>query len=188
MTSAASKTNALTSDDPEAVGFSRERLQRITAALDAEIARGTLPGAVVAIARAGKLAYHESFGFLDPAARVAMPKDAIFSIASMTKPITAVAALMLYEEGRLMVNEPVGKYLPQLARMRVGTPGCDGSPAQTVALQREATLQDLMRHTSGFSYGRGATPLHKIYPVGSADSAVKWTGDEFLNRLAALPL
>jgi CubicO group peptidase (beta-lactamase class C family) len=117
-----------------------------------------------------------------------MPKDAIFSIASLTKPMVAVAALTLYEEGRMMVNEPVGKYLPQLGRMRVGMPGCDGSPAQTVALQREATLQDLMRHTSGFSYGRGPTPLHKIYPVGSADAAVKWTGDEFLQRLAALPL
>jgi CubicO group peptidase (beta-lactamase class C family) len=117
-----------------------------------------------------------------------MPKDAIFSIASMTKPMASVGALMLYEEGRMMVNEPVGKYLPQLARMRVGMPGCDGSPTQTVALEREATIQDLMRHTSGFSYGRGSTPLHKIYPVGSADSAAKWTGSEFLDRLAALPL
>ena len=174
--------------EPGSAGLSPERLARIGAALNTEIANGTLPGAVVAIARHGKLAYHESFGKLDAAAGTAMPKDAIFSIASMTKPIVTVGALMLYEEGRLMVNEPVGKYLPQLARMRVGTPGCDGTPAQTVALAREATLQDLMRHTSGFSYGRGATLLHKIYPVGSADSAVKWTGDEFLQRLASLPL
>ena len=84
-----------------------------------------------------------------------MPKDAIFSIASMTKPIVTVAALMLYEEGRLMVNEPVAKYLPKLSRMRVGLPGCDGSPAQTVEAAREMTIQDLMRHTAGVSYGRG---------------------------------
>jgi CubicO group peptidase (beta-lactamase class C family) len=117
-----------------------------------------------------------------------MPKDALFSIASMTKPMVTVGALMLYEEGRMMVNEPVGKYLPQLSRMRVGTPGCDGSPAQTVPLNREATIQDLMRHTSGFSYGRGETPLHKIYPVGSAAAATQWTGAEFIDRLAELPL
>ena len=181
-------TKPLPSAEPHSVGLSSERLQRIGTALEREIAAGTLPGATVAIARNGKLAYHEAFGYLDPAARAPMPKDAIFSIASMTKPIVAVAALMLYEEGRMMVNEPIGKYLPKLARLRVGTPGCDGTPAQTVALAREATIQDLMRHTSGFSYGRGPTPLHKIYPVGSADSAVKWTGAEFIDRLASLPL
>ena len=172
----------------DSIGLESERLERITTALEREINAGTLPGAIVAIARRGKLAYYEAFGHLDPGSRAPMPKDAIFSIASMTKPIVAVGALMLYEEGRLMVNEPVGKYLPQLARMRVGTPGCDGSPAQTVELEREMTIQDLMRHTSGLSYGRGNTPLHKIYPVGSAASAAKWTGSEFLDRLAALPL
>ena len=181
-------TKPLPSAEPLSLGLSGERLQRIGLALEREVEAGTLPGAVVAVARQGKLAYHEAFGHLDAGARTAMPKDALFSIASMTKPIVTVGALMLYEEGRMMVNEPVGKYLPKLARMRVGTPGCDGSPAQTVALAREATIQDLMRHTSGFSYGRGNTPLHKIYPVGSAASAVKWTGAEFLDRLAELPL
>src|SRR5687768_6202054 len=110
-------SNLLTSAKPNSVGLSSDRLQRIGAALNAEIGSGTLPGAVVAIARHGKLAYHEAFGKLDASASKPMPKEAIFSIASMTKPIVAVAALMLYEEGRLMVNEPIGKYLPQLARM-----------------------------------------------------------------------
>ena len=119
------------SAEPVALGFSHERLQRIGVALQNEIDAGTLPGCVVAIAREGKLAYHEAFGTLDPTAGNPMPKDAIFSIASMTKPITAVGALILYEEGQLMVNEPVGKYLPPLRRMRVGVPGCDGSPAAT---------------------------------------------------------
>jgi CubicO group peptidase (beta-lactamase class C family) len=163
-------------------------MKRIGAALEREVGAGTLPGATVAIARSGKLVYHEAFGQLDPASRTPMPKDAIFSIASMTKPMVAVAALTLYEEGRLMVNEPVGKYLPQLARMRVGVPGCDGSAAQTVELARDMTIQDLMRHTSGLSYGRGNTPLHAIYPVGSAWAAAKWTGAEFIDRLAELPL
>src|ERR1700754_4042229 len=120
--------------DPSSLGFSPERLARIDVAFEREVAEGTLPGAVLAISRRGKLAYYNAFGHLDPDARAPMPKDALFSIASMTKPMTAVGALMLYEEGRLMVNEPVGKYLPQLARMRVGIPGCDGTPAQTVDL------------------------------------------------------
>jgi CubicO group peptidase (beta-lactamase class C family) len=174
--------------DPAAVGFSSERLQRIANAMRAELDAGTLPGGVIAIAREGKLAYYEAFGELDPGARVPMPRDAIFSIASMTKPITAVGALMLYEEGRLMVNEPVGKYLPQLAKMRVGRPGCDGSPAMTEELAREMTIQDLMRHTAGVSYGRGSTPLHKIYPISSTWSASKWTGAEFIEQLSRLPL
>jgi CubicO group peptidase (beta-lactamase class C family) len=181
-------TTSFPQDDPARLGFSTERLERIEDALRREVSAGTLPGAVVAIAREGKLAYHEACGELDPLAHIPMPKDAIFSIASMTKPITAVGALMLYEQGRLMVNEPVGKYLPQLAGMRVGAPGCDGSPATTVELSREMTVQDLMRHTAGLSYGRGNTALHRIYPVSSTGSASNWTGTQFLDRLSQLPL
>jgi CubicO group peptidase (beta-lactamase class C family) len=170
------------------IGFASDRLQRIGTALEREIANGTLPGCVVAIARRGELAFHEAFGFLDVGARVPMPKDAIFSIASMTKPVVTVGALMLYEEGRLMVNEPVGKYLPKLARMRVGIPGCDGSPDQTIDVSRDMTIQDLMRHTAGVSYGRGSTALHAIWPAGSAIAASKWTGGEFIDNIAVLPL
>ena len=101
--------------EPRALGFAPERLKRIETALRIEIEARTLPGAVLVIAREGKIAYFETFGHLDPAARIAMPKDALFSIASMTKPIVAVGALMLCEEGRLMVNEPVARYVPQLA-------------------------------------------------------------------------
>ena len=174
--------------DPVSLGFSPARLARIRAALNAEIAAQTLPGAVLAIARGGELAYFEAFGYLDPAARTSMPKDALFSIASMTKPMTSVGALMLYEEGRLMVNEPVGKYLPQLSHMRVGVPECDAAAGATVELARDVTIQDLMRHTAGLSYGRGNTALHKIYPISSTWSASNWTGSEFLEKLAALPL
>jgi CubicO group peptidase (beta-lactamase class C family) len=140
--------------DPHTLGLSVDRLQRIAAALNAEIAAGTLPGAVLAIARHGKVGYFETFGHLDPGARVPMTGDAIFSIASMTKPLVTVGALMLYEEGRMMVNEPVEKYLPRLAGMRVADPQCDGSAASTIAAVREMTIQDLMRHTSGLAYGR----------------------------------
>jgi CubicO group peptidase (beta-lactamase class C family) len=171
--------------EPRALGFVPERLQRIGAALDAEIAAGTLPGAVIAIARHGKLAYLESFGHLDPATRTPMRNDALFSIASMTKPLVTVGALMLCEEGRMLVNEPVGRYLPQLAHMQVAAQ-CDATA--NLAHARAMTIQDLMRHTAGLSYGRGNTPLHGRYPVSSDSAATQWTGAEFLDHLASLPL
>lgn len=169
--------------EPRALGFAPERLQRIERALNAEIDAARLPGAVLAIAREGKLAYFDAFGFLDPARKTPMRSDAIFSIASMTKPLVSVGALILCEEGRLMVNEPVAKYLPQLARMKAAQ--CD---ATTDATARAMTIEDLMRHTAGLSYGRGPTPLHARYPFSSDVAASQWTGAEFLEQLAALPL
>lgn len=175
--------------EAQALGFAPERLPRIAAALNAEIARNALPGAVLMIARRGKLGYCETFGHLDPAARSAMPVDALFSIASMTKPLVTVGALMLAEEGRLAVNEAVGKYLPQLAHMRVNPPQCDGSAGSpTVAVNRQMTIEDLMRHTAGLSYGRGDKALYARYPFSSDVASTKWTGGEFLDQLAALPL
>lgn len=169
--------------DPRALGFAPDRLQRISTALDAEIAAARMPGAVLAIARDGKLAYLKSFGYLDPALKTPMHNDAIFSIASMTKPLVSVGALILCEEGRLMLNEPVAKYLPQLARMKSAQ--CEGTSAATV---RAMTIEDLMRHTAGLSYGRGPTPLHARYPFSSDIAASQWTGAQFLEALAALPL
>ena len=168
---------------PEEVGMSSERMERISRGLRAEIDKGLMPGAVVAIARRGKLVYYESFGFVDSPARIPMAKDAIFNIASMTKPMTTVGALTLYEENRLLLNDPVGKYLPALDKMPVA------SLSGTEPARRRATLQDLMRHTAGLTYGnRGDTPLHKAYPQGSGDSADAMTGSEFLSKLGALPL
>lgn len=175
--------------EPQALGFAPGRLPRIAAALNAEIARNALPGAVLMIARRGRLAYCEAFGHLDPVARKAMPVDALFSIASMTKPLVTVAALMLAEEGRLGINEAVGRYLPQLARMQVNPPQCDGSAGSaTVAANRQMTIEDLMRHTAGLSYGRGDKALYARYPFSSDVASTKWTGKEFLDQLAALPL
>jgi CubicO group peptidase (beta-lactamase class C family) len=175
--------------EAQALGFAPDRLPRIATALNAEIARNALPGAVLMIARHGKLGYCETFGHLDPAARTAMPADALFSIASMTKPLVTVGALMLAEEGRLGINETVGKYLPQLADMQVNPPQCDGSAGSpTVAVNRQMTIEDLMRHTAGLSYGRGDKALYARYPFSSDVASTKWTGREFLDQLAALPL
>jgi len=171
------------------VSFSLDLLPRITRALHAEVAAGALPGAVLMIARRGRLGFCETFGHLDPAAPTPMPADAMFSIASMTKPLVTAGALMLCEEGRLAVNEPVARYLPQLARMQVNPPQCDGSAgAPTVPPDRAMTIEDLMRHTAGLSYGRGEKALYRRYPVSSDAASTRWTGAEFLDQLAALPL
>jgi CubicO group peptidase (beta-lactamase class C family) len=121
-----------------------------------------------------------------------MPKDAIFSIASMTKPVVAVAALTFYEENRLLVHEPVGTYLPPLKNMTVAVLRRDGSGNETFdrePARRQPTIQDLMRHTAGFTYGnQGTTALHKAYPGGSGNVAETMTGAEFVDALAKLPL
>src|SRR5258705_95021 len=104
---------------PESVGMSSERLALIGKTINTEIARDQLPGAVLAIARRGKLVHFEAYGHLDKAAGVPMRTDAIFNLASMTKPMAAVAALQLYEQGRLLIDDPVSKCLPKFANMQV---------------------------------------------------------------------
>src|SRR5207302_6321944 len=105
---------------PEEVGLSSERLERITRLLRDDVAQNQLPGAVIMVARHGKVALFEAIGLLDPQTKAPMTKDAIFRIYSMTKPITTVAAMMLFEEGRFTLDEPVAKYLPQFKDMKVG--------------------------------------------------------------------
>jgi CubicO group peptidase (beta-lactamase class C family) len=186
-------TAALASDPlprakPEEVGISSERLARIGEALKADIAAGRIPGAVIAIARHGKLVALDAYGWRDKAAGVAMTTDTIFNIASMTKPMTTVGALMLYERGQLLIGDPLSKYFPKFADMRVAARDANGEPtAETVAADRQITIQDLMRHTSGLIYGgRGNTLVHKMYPASSADGSRD--GASFLDKLASLPL
>ena len=167
---------------PASVGLSAERLERFSQRIKQDVADGKMPGAVVAIARKGKLAYYESFGYVDKTAGTAMPKDAIFALASMTKPMVAVGALILAEEGKLLLNDPVSNYLPQLKDMKVA------GPNGIVAAHRQPTLQDMLRHTAGVSYGnRGDTPLHKLYE-SRIKNAANQSGAEFLAELGKLPL
>jgi len=177
---------------PEKVGLSSEGLQRLTAALKAEVDAGQLPGAVVAVARRGQVAYFEAVGFRDAQAKAPMPPDAIFSIASMTKPMVSVAIMMLHDEGKLFLSDPVGKYLPALANMQVAAMKTDtagNTSVETVAAQRQPTIQDLLRHTAGFLYGgRGTTEVHKLWPASSSSSAVTFTGPEFIAALSKAPL
>lgn len=178
--------------EPESVSMSSTRLARIDQTLKSDIDSGRIPGVVVAVARNGKLVYFKAFGYQDKAAGVPMTTDSIFSIASMTKPLAAVATMALFEDGRLMIGDPVSKYLPALGNMRVALARGDvaaGSTIETVPAKRQMTIQDLMRHTSGLLYGgRGTTVLHKMYPAGSVPAALEMTGDEFIKRISALPL
>jgi len=138
---------------PEEVGLSSERLSRIGATLKADIEAGRIPGAVIAIARHGKLVALDAYGWRDKAAGIAMTTDTIFNIASMTKPMTTVGALMLYEQGRILIDDPLSKYFPNFAQMRVAVRDAGEPTAGTVPANRQITIQDLMRHTSGLIYG-----------------------------------
>ena len=175
---------------PEDVGLSSERLARIGATLKADVDAGRIPGAVIAIARHGKLVALEAYGWRDKAAGVAMTTDTIFNIASMTKPMTAVGALMLYEQGKILIDDPLSKYFPKFASMRVAARDANGEPtADTIPVNRQITIQDLMRHTSGIIYGgRGNTLVHKMYPAGSGDASRDYDGAAFMDKLASLPL
>ena len=175
---------------PEEVGMSSERLARIGEVLKADIDAGRIPGAVIAIARHGKLVALDAYGWRDKAAGVAMTTDTIFNIASMTKPMTTVGALMLYERGQLLIDDPLSKYFPKFAEMRVAVRDAKGEPTtETVPANRQITIQDLMRHTSGIVYGgRGTTLVHKMYPAGSGDASREYDGAAFIDKLASLPL
>jgi CubicO group peptidase (beta-lactamase class C family) len=188
-TTAAFAEDPLPRAKPEEAGFSSERLSRIGATLNADIEAGRIPGAVIAIARHGKLVMFEAYGWRDKDAKVAMTTDSIFNIASMTKPMTTVGALMLYEQGKLLIDDPLSKYFPKFANMRVAVRDNGEPTAETVPANRQITIQDLMRHTSGLIYGgRGTTLVHKMYPAGSGDAAREYDGAAFLDRLSSLPL
>jgi CubicO group peptidase (beta-lactamase class C family) len=178
-------THAIAADlptaKPEQVGLSSERLGRIAEALRADVERGRIPGAVVLVARKGRVAYLQPVGSRDKASGAPMTPDAIFRIASMTKPIVTVAALSLYEEGRLLLSDPVSKYIPAFKDQKVGL--------ERAAVEREMTVQDLMRHTSGLTYGnRGTTEIYKMYPQSSNEASLTLTMDEFIERLSKAPL
>jgi CubicO group peptidase (beta-lactamase class C family) len=175
---------------PEEVGMSSERLALVGRAINREVEAGQLAGGVLAVSRRGKIVYFEAFGYRDKAAGTPMTTDAIFSIASMTKPMVAVAALQLYEQGKLLMDEPLSKYFPKFADMQVAVlDASKKSIIEKVPAARKITIQDLFRHTSGLSYGNsGITVVHKMYPVSSGTASQTMSGGEFLDRLSSLPL
>jgi CubicO group peptidase (beta-lactamase class C family) len=170
--------------EPEALGLSSLRLQRIKAALAREVENAHIPGGVIGVMRGGRLAYLDAVGHRDPATREPLKADAIFSIASMTKLMTSVAVMMLVEEGRVLLADPVAKYLPPLADWKMVDPG-----GALRAPKSPPTVQDLLRHTSGLTYqDRGKSLAHAMYPGSSIVTAEVMPKDHVIAALAKAPL
>jgi CubicO group peptidase (beta-lactamase class C family) len=139
---------------PEEVGLSSERLQTLGKVLKGYTDDGKLAGSVVLVARRGKLAYYEAFGQRDREAKAPMQKDSLFRIASQTKAVVSVGALMLVEQGKLLLTDPVSKYIPEFKETTVAVPK-EGGGYDVVKAKRQITVHDLLTHTSGLSYGNG---------------------------------
>jgi CubicO group peptidase (beta-lactamase class C family) len=180
---------------PEAVGLSSERLARIKEVLGTGVDRGEIPGYVALVARRGKIAYFEAYGTQNPNTGKPMARDSIFRIYSMTKPITSVAAMILVEEGRIKLSDPVSKYLPELADLKVATnahTAKDAAAIETAPATRPMLIVDLLRHTAGFTYGffkpfPGSTPIEQMYIDGGVND-LDITNAELVTRLSKLPL
>jgi CubicO group peptidase (beta-lactamase class C family) len=178
--------SALALAAPEEIGFSSMRLARLGAVMRDEIERGRVPGAVALIARRGRIGFFESFGQRDAATGAPMAKDTIFRIYSMTKPITSVAAMMLWEEGRFLLSDPIAKYLPELSELQVAVER--GAEIERVPLERAITIQDLLRHTAGLTYEfRGSGPVQKMYMSARIYSLAQSNADQ-VATLGRMPL
>jgi CubicO group peptidase (beta-lactamase class C family) len=189
-------TDTVAASSPEEIGFSSPRLARIAAWQQAQVDAGAFSGAVTAIARNGKVAYLHAVGYRDNAKITPLQPDAIFWIASMTKPITSVAAMMLVEDGKLDLAAPVYRYLPELRDMMVAVETTDPASGQSrLTLEpqkRPMTIEDLLRHTSGIPYfDHGNTAAYRLYrDSGLYEAGLSRDGTlkDFISRLSRLPL
>ena len=174
----------MSTPQPQRIGFSPQRLARVDNLLQRYVQGGLLPGALGFIYRKGEVAYAGAFGQRDIEAGRPMTEDTIFRIYSMTKPVTAVAALMLFEDGHFLLDDPVATYLPEFEDAQVFT----GDLENLEPLQRSITVKDLFMHTAGLSYGWNPdSPVDKMYRKQVGDRA-KRPLDTVVQKLARLPL
>ncbi len=184
-----SNAGPLPAASPESVGLLSERLDRLGAHFAGEVTRGSAAGYTLLVARGGKLVYSKAIGFRDLERRVPMTLDTRFRIASMTKPVTSVAVLMLYEEGRFLLDDPVAGFLPEFAHPRVYTGTSADGNLTTEPVRRDITIRDLLTHSSGLGYAAGFdrnTPLGKAY--GALDLASPGILADKIRLLATMPL
>ena len=179
--------------NPETQGFSSERLKQLDANINQWIKEDQLNGATAIILRNGKIVYHKSFGFANKEQNIPMKNDNIFRIASMTKPIITVAAMMLYEEGKFLLTDPISKFIPEFKDPVVlDKYNAADTTYTTVPAKREITMRDILAHTSGIGYAQiGSATTNAIYyknkingGIGTPYSTLK----DVIKRLARLPL
>jgi len=171
---------------PESVGFSSQRLERLHALIQDEVDHKQLAGAITILVRHGKIIDYHTYGQRDMATGAAMTRDTIFRDYSMTKPVTGVAMMILYEEGKWLPSDPIAKYVPESAHLKVFN-GVDGEGKMILVDPEHApTMRELMSHSAGFSYGSGKTPVDAMYqdlkPMQSANL------QEMIDKLAKIPL
>jgi CubicO group peptidase (beta-lactamase class C family) len=180
------QTPSLAQAKPESLGLSPTRLQRMSDAFRRDIDKGTIPGVTVMVARRGQIGWFEALGKQDPAGTAPMARDSIFRIFSMTKPIVSVGIMMLLEEGRFLLNDPIAKYIPEFADQKVGVE--KEGKLELVSLARPITIQDLLRHTSGITYDHtGNSLVQQLYQQSRLRSR-KITNAEHAALVAGLPL
>lgn len=182
-------TQAIATVNPETVGLSSERLERIGKAVQQEIDANRLAGAVTLVARRGKVAWLKAQGSMDKESGKPMRPDAIFRICSMTKPITSTAVMMLYEEGRFLLNDPVSRYLPEFKNPKVLVKPASGAP-YTIPAKSEITIKQLLTHTSGLTYNWDADLGAEYTKAGVAHGLLPYdeTIGESVKKLGGLPL
>src|SRR5580658_4529064 len=186
---ASASAQDLPSAPPESLGFSPERLGRIAAVVQRDIDDKRIAGMVTLVIRHGQVAWFDARGSADREAGKPMQKDSMFRICSMSKPITCAAVMILYEEGKFLLEDPVSKYLPEFKDMKVLVKPASGYP-YTIPASREITIKDLLRHTSGLTYPWNAD-LGKAYNdagVGDGLSQYDGTIGDDIRRLATVPL
>jgi CubicO group peptidase (beta-lactamase class C family) len=178
----------MTPVQPESVGISAERLERLHAALQEEINNKHLAGAITILARHGKVVDYRTYGTRDLATGAPMTKDTIFRDYSMTKPVTAVAMMILYEEGKWLPSDPISKYIPEFAHLKVFN-GFDSTGKMLLAEPEHApTMRELMTHTAGFTYGNADSPVDKMYGELKPGTGNVKNLQEMIDKLAKIPL
>jgi CubicO group peptidase (beta-lactamase class C family) len=188
-------TAATPTAKPEEVGFSAERLKRIGELMQRHVEARNFAGAVTLVARHGRVAHHEAHGLMDVESKKPMQRDAIFRIMSMTKPVVGVAVLMMMEEGKVRLNDPISRFIPEFRDMKVGIPqggqgagGRAGGGAQeprfyTVPAERDITVRDLLTHTSGLMSGTISNTAGRPFAASPTDTLAT-----YLPRLGQVPL
>jgi CubicO group peptidase (beta-lactamase class C family) len=177
----------------EDVGLSSERLARIGNWMQGEVNAKRVPGAIVMVVRQGKVAYYEQVGQQDTLTQRPMARDSLFRIYSMTKPMVSVATMMMVEEGKITLETPISRYIPAFANSKVGVEKVNAATGvkslELEPLRRPITVQDLLRHTSGLTYGFfGDSLVKKAYLDAGVGVSGDFTNEEFANKLASLPL